>query len=206
MQDIRTQIQTTAFSPAALGAHPEDTRIALRAVEPKPVRVGLVPANAGQSCAGDAAYTGESVAGPDDQKTYSPTLSPTEGVQLLCIARADDLANAATVVFTVDATPPVRTPTLSVQDFGDVYAIEPIFSVPELSDFLVKVGAESSTDWDDAAGYGRCRRVPTKVGDAELPVKVCVIGFDLADNETAAGPGAAGPVNGLAGRGPRMGP
>ena len=105
------------------------------------------------------------------------------GFYVLCVAEPGSERFAASAIVQVDSTPPVRQPELSVNDAGDTLFVEPIFSVPELSDFVIKFGSPPVTDCADEEGYSRFRRIPVQVAVSELPVTVCVIGSDEAGNE-----------------------
>ena len=105
-----------------------------------------------------------------------------DGMYVYCVAAPDDVERAALAVIQVDSTPPQREPEVSVDDVGDGVRIEPIFSIPELSDFVVKIGPVGLTDCADDVGYVRYRRIPFTIDASELPAVVCVIGFDEAGN------------------------
>ena len=109
-----------------------------------------------------------------------------DGIYVFCVAEPGSERFAASAIVQVDSTPPVRQPALSVNDAGDTLFVEPIFSVPELSDFVIKFGSPPVTDCADEEGYSRFRRIPVQVAVSELPVTVCVIGSDEAGNEGRA--------------------
>jgi hypothetical protein len=111
-----------------------------------------------------------------------------EGSYVLCVVAGDSATvddtwqpvEWATMVHaTVDNTPPVLTPQLSVrsdQDGGFVF--EPIFAAPELADFRVKFGPADETDCADPDGFLIYRRIPFAIPAEEVPARVCVIGLD----------------------------
>ena len=122
---------------------------------------------------------------------FDVTLADEEGISLVCVAPVVDgdvqTAQAAYVVLTIDRTPPVAPIELS-QSGSDIdgYIVEPIFSTPELSDYRVLIGPAASTDCDVPLDeYGSYRRIPFRIEPTDLPVAVCVIGLDLAGNESA---------------------
>lgn len=89
----------------------------------------------------------------------------------------------------IDATPPVIDIELAVRsDLGADTWVEPLFSPPELSWFLVKVGLRESTDCATDDGYRIYRRVPIVVPADQQPAIVCVIGEDEAGNRSEPQP------------------
>jgi trypsin-like peptidase len=119
----------------------------------------------------------------DGTLTEDVTVDGDDGIYLFCVAEPDRERFASTAVVQVDGTPPVRTPELAVQRSDEQVRIEPIFSVPELSDFRVKIGTPDGTDCADEDGYVRYRRIPFALETGELPLLVCVIGSDEAGND-----------------------
>lgn len=121
---------------------------------------------------------------------YGEPLPDTEGTSLLCVAgvEADGslaLAQAGFARATTDLTPPVGPIELGRSgSTEDGYFAEPIFNPPDLIDFLLAYGPLAETDCADESQYFRYRRVPIIIDPGELPVKVCVIGFDSATNQT----------------------
>ncbi len=117
-------------------------------------------------------------------------LPDAEGTVLLCVAgaRADgslSLAQAGFARATTDLTPPGGPSELGRSGSSEEgYFAEPSFNPPDLSDFLLAYGPLDATDCADESQYFRYRRVPLMIEPSELPVKVCVIGFDNATNET----------------------
>lgn len=117
-----------------------------------------------------------------------------EGFYYLCVVAGNSptvdstwqsFANATVVLAHIDTTPPVIAPILSVQDFETEYYLEPIFRVPELVHYVLKLGPPATTDCDDPAGYFPYRRIALSIEkSSELPTKVCVIGYDEANNQT----------------------
>lgn len=157
--------------------------VPLLASRPTPVRVGLAPLTDAPVCLDPATYLDEATAGIG--AAYRVELPAREGHYLLCAAEPGREAEAATAVFEVDDTPPVRPPVLATAASGDGYRVEPLFSPPELVGYRVKIGPAATTDCGEPAGYVRYRRVAHPVPADALPARVCVIGADLAGNEAA---------------------
>lgn len=117
-----------------------------------------------------------------------------EGFYYLCVVAGNSptvdstwqaVANATVVFAHIDSTPPVIPPTLSVQEFENEYHIEPIFKIPELVHFILKFGPPDTTDCNDPAGYFPYRRIAVQIAKPDqIPAKVCVIGYDDANNPT----------------------
>ena len=114
-----------------------------------------------------------------------------EGSYVLCViagptpevdASWQSAANATAVRAEIDTTPPQIEPFVNILRLGDQISIEPVFVVPELSDFSVKVGPPDSTDCQSDVDYFLYRRVPIQVAAEDLPVVVCVVGRDMAGN------------------------
>lgn len=158
---VTLRVGQRTFTAAALGT-PGAVRVELVAHHPTPVRVGVARAVNRPVCSDPATYSGSAIATPAGTP-YPVSLTTSEGVYFLCVAAVGDLADAAVGVYSVDDTPPVRTPSLS--------ALATV-------DGLVKIGPEASTDCADV----RYRRVKIEVPASELPARVCVIGSDLAGN------------------------
>ncbi len=83
----------------------------------------------------------------------------------------------------VDTIPPQTRPLVVYVIFGNTITFEPIFEVPEHSDFEVAWGRQSETDCATAK-YVPYRRNPFHVSDRELPLKVCVKSIDHAGNRS----------------------
>lgn len=117
-----------------------------------------------------------------------------EGFYYLCLVAGNSptidatwqlLANATVVFAQIDITPPIIPPILSIQEFESEYLIEPIFKVPELIHYILKFGLPTTTDCNDPAGYLPYRRIPVSIEKStQIPAKVCVIGYDYANNAT----------------------
>ncbi|MGH2592769.1 MAG: trypsin-like serine peptidase [Anaerolineae bacterium] len=117
-----------------------------------------------------------------------------EGFYYLCLVAGDRPAVDvtwqpivdATVGFAhIDTTPPLIPPILSVQEFESEYLVEPIFKLPELVHYILKFGPPATTDCNDPAGYEPYRRFPVSLEKRnQVPAKLCVIGYDDANNPT----------------------
>lgn len=122
----------------------------------------------------------------DDVLGVDESVGDDEGVVVLCAAVVVDdeilVRTAGYAVMDVDDTPPDVEIRLSVNDFGGDLSVEPIFSPPELSSFMLKVGPAGSTDCDDEDDYRIYRRVAVPVPADEQPATMCVVGEDEAGN------------------------
>ncbi len=83
----------------------------------------------------------------------------------------------------VDKKAPTKEPSISVNDFDDSYRVSLNFSPPELGNYLYKIG-DLNADPNDMKGYVTYRRIPLNINKKDLPVKICVIGYDMAGNPT----------------------
>jgi V8-like Glu-specific endopeptidase len=68
-------------------------------------------------------------------------------------------------------------------DNGD-YRINPVFVYPELVQFKWKIGSLNSCNCFDDVDYQFYNRIPKFIYKKDLPVKICVMGFDLAANQS----------------------
>lgn len=128
-----------------------------------------------------------------DAPLINDPLPGEEGSYLLCVLAGESAApdetwqpaEWATVArVEVDNTPPALAPQLAFNgDPATGLFVEPLFAVPELSDFLVLVGPAEATDCADRDAYARYRRIPFPISPDQLPARVCVIGFDTPGNE-----------------------
>lgn len=84
----------------------------------------------------------------------------------------------------IDKTPPTMEPIIQVNEWEDEYVVSLGFVPPELSSYVFKVGVPEETDENDPQGYMIYRRVPFSIFKDELPMKICVIGYDNAGNAT----------------------
>ncbi len=152
-------------------------------------RTKVGPAGA-VDCAEDAGY-GQPVAMANSQLVTGPA-GPDDGSYLLCVVAGDTatvdeswqpVRHATAARIEIDSIAPTLKPALSVFDRGGTMSVEPIFVVPELVDFWIKVGPDDDT-CEDPDGYSRYRRVPLNVPADRLPATVCVIASDMAGNQS----------------------
>jgi hypothetical protein len=63
---------------------------------------------------------------------------------------------------------------------------EPVFKYPELVGFQYKFGSVANCDCDEQTGYQDYLRIPVFVNknDYQFPLKICIIGQDLAGNKS----------------------
>lgn len=93
--------------------------------------------------------------------------------------------NKNRLTFKMDFTPPDESLIkLDQSRSSDGFFVNPIFVYPELVGFLWKIEPLATCDCADPAGYYNYFRIPELVSLAELPVKICVIGSDLAGNQS----------------------
>ena len=122
--------------------------------------------------------------------TITDPAPDSEGFTIACVAGVKPdgslaLVKAGFAMAVTDNTPPVVPIELATGgNATDGYFTEPIFDVPELTNFRVKIGPKGSTDCASDTDYMPYRRVPYQVAPADLPVTICVIGSDEAGNES----------------------
>ncbi len=142
------------------------------------------------NCGEEAGYS-EPAAMANSQLVTGP-VGPEDGSYLLCVVAGDTetvddswqpVGQATVARIEIDSLPPTLKPTLSVFDRGGTLSVEPIFVVPELADFLIRVGPPGDS-CDGPDGYGRYRRVPLEIAADRLPATVCVIASDVAGNQS----------------------
>ena len=119
----------------------------------------------------------------------SAPLPAADGFYLLCAAApsADgnpNVGGAGYAVVEVDGTPPTAPIRLSTLVDPLNVRVEPIFSPPEYSGFLLKAGPQAATDCADPDGYAIYRRIPLTIAISDLPATLCVIGEDEAQNRS----------------------
>jgi len=115
-------------------------------------------------------------------------LPAVDGYYLVCAAAPGtggrpDTAGAGYAVVEVDGTPPTAPIKLSTLVGPEDVRVEPIFSPPEFSGFLLKAGPPAATDCTDPDGYAVYRRIPLTIAISDLPATLCVIGEDEAQNQ-----------------------
>lgn len=152
---------------------------------PRTISLKSGPLNS-TDCRDPAGYSGSYFSGELYEQEIT---SRQDGHWLLCAAGygADgkiDTRSAGFTTLEIDNTAPVRPMKLHVVRFEDALQFQPLFSPPELSSYLWKVGKPSETDCADRADYRVFIRIPRFADLTELPLKVCLIGSDEAGNES----------------------
>ncbi|HNS97612.1 MAG TPA: serine protease [Polyangiaceae bacterium] len=118
---------------------------------------------------------------------YEAEINASKGHVLFCATGKNSdgqlaLRQAGFAVVEIDTTAPVRPIQLTVTTDENGALYEPVFSLPELASFRIKHGPTDTIDCANPEGYRDYAVVPVRVPSAELPVRVCVIGADLAGN------------------------
>jgi hypothetical protein len=108
-----------------------------------------------------------------------PIDTSLEGVHQFCIIdEEDEEANKPNIVqILVDNTAPTEQPELSITP----WSFEPIFNVPEYSDYWLAWGDPEIIDCEEEK-YIQYTRIPIPIENT--PLKVCLYGFDLAGNKS----------------------
>lgn len=128
-----------------------------------------------------------------NQPTITDAVAEEEGFSLLCVLAGksealddtwQDPAYPTVAIVQIDTTPPQLAPQLSIRETPDFIDVGLIFSPPELSDYLYKFGPKDKTDCAVEDDYIRYRRIPLSIERADGPIRLCVIGFDNANNAT----------------------
>jgi hypothetical protein len=84
----------------------------------------------------------------------------------------------------VDRTPPRPPVELRIEEDRAGWRIEPGFMWPELSAFAWKAGIPERTDCLDPSGYAVYDEGPISLARTLAPTRLCVIGYDDANNPT----------------------
>lgn len=146
------------------------------------IRSGLASAD---SCA-DAAFFADAqevTVAAGKTRSIDVDLPETEGFQFACVTA--DGVDAAVLIFNVDTTPPTDGPKLSANRLGDGSAnIDPLCDNPEIVDIRWLTGPADSIDCADRDKYLPYFRQALMVSPEEMPFRLCVVGFDLAGNES----------------------
>ena len=129
-----------------------------------------------------------------DSATIDDAIPDEEGFYLLCVqagesTTVDDswqsLSHPTVAIAQIDVTPPQLEPQLAVQETPDFIDVSLVFQPPELSDYLFKFGPAETTGCAVEDDYLRYRRIPITIERSDGPIRLCVIGFDNANNATA---------------------
>ncbi len=116
-----------------------------------------------------------------------------EGFYLLCVQAGksvsidetwQNLAYPTVEIAQIDTTPPQLEPQLGIRETPDYFDVSLLFIPPELSDYLYKFGPPETTDCAIKDDYNRYRRISISLERGDGPIRLCVIGFDNADNAT----------------------
>ncbi len=128
-----------------------------------------------------------------ENPTIDDAIPTEEGFYLLCVLagaspRVDDTwqnPDYPTVISAqIDTTPPQLEPQLSIRELPEFYDVGLIFLPPELSDYRYKFGPPETTDCTVESDYERYRRIPLTLERGDGAIRLCVIGYDNADNPT----------------------
>jgi hypothetical protein len=84
----------------------------------------------------------------------------------------------------IDTTPPLISPRYIVYESAETFAIDPLFALPELTDYRYKLGKSGATNCHADEGYLPYLRFPVRINKADQPITFCLIGYDFADNAT----------------------
>ena len=159
-----------------LGSDGDQVSVAASAPAETVVATAVVPLTSVDAC-DDAVYDTPGIRLGPEPVLVPAAVPAEEGHYLLCLK-----GSTVRVALQRDLTPPVRTPEISTLPVGGGYRVRPLFSPPELSDYLVKLGPAATTDCGDNAGYRPFRRAPLAAAPRDLPATFCAIGLDLAGN------------------------
>lgn len=183
---------TTTANPGAPGA-PASWAVQLRPATPEQTWVRVAEGPAGAIDCHDPSAYGQPIPVPDDL-LLDPPLPTTDGSHLLCLlggtgpeATASWQAPAFPTVLRmeVDRVPPTGEIELSVRETPEGWLVEPIYRPPDLSWFDWKWGPPQTTDCGDPVGYAPYRRIPEMLLREDAPIRLCVVGYDDAQNASA---------------------
>ncbi|ALJ21327.1 trypsin-like serine peptidase [Microbacterium sp. No. 7] len=159
---------------------------------PGTVRTALVPLGDATACGDAATYAGADAqplpggegVGWGEGLVVEPVLPETEGRYALCAVQGENYAGAATIVFTVDRTPPVWPAGATVERIDDVVVVQPFVRSPELANSRYTWGPLGEADCDDTASFEGFRIVPLMIEATDLPATYCLYQTDSAGNPT----------------------
>jgi V8-like Glu-specific endopeptidase len=123
------------------------------------------------------------------EKELSIDFPTEEGLYILAIVYEEDFEHQDFLTFQIDGTRPNHENIkLSINKSDKGVSFEPIFNYPELVGYEYKFGAVSECNCEDLSNYLTYLRIPIFVSKSEykFPIKVCIIGSDLADNKSLA--------------------
>lgn len=128
-----------------------------------------------------------------DHPTIPDAIPDEEGFYLLCLLAGksktvdntwQNLSLPTVAIAQIDITQPQIAPQLSIRETPDSFHVSLVFLPPELSDYVYKIGPKENTDCTDDQNYIRYRRIPLGIERGDVPIRLCVIGFDNANNPT----------------------
>lgn len=128
-----------------------------------------------------------------DNSTIDDPVPDEEGFYLLCVLAGNsatvegswqDPAFPTVAIAEIDVTPPLIDPQLDIRESPEYFDVSLIFLPPELSDYQYKFGPAESTDCKTDTDYIRYRRLPITIERDDTPIRLCVIGYDNANNPT----------------------
>lgn len=178
--------------------------------EETPLSPSQPPLTWGTTLAGDLPYyrykTGEagvvdcrldegysSVFALAENPTIDDAIPSEEGFYLLCLLAGESPSIDTTwqnsdyptvLSAQIDTTPPQLEPQLNIRELPEFYDVALIFQPPELSDYRYKFGPPETIDCAVEDDYQRYRRIPLTLERGDGPIRLCVIGYDNADNPT----------------------
>ncbi len=157
-------------------------------------RTALIPLGDATGCADPASYAEQS-ARPLPQasdlgswdavgESERVELPETEGWFLFCGVAGEDYAGAASVLFSVDRTPPLFPAGVDIEDLGGgAVVLRPHLNPPELSNVRFAWGPLDQTDCA-TTDFQDFFIVPLTLEASDLPARYCIYGMDSAGNQT----------------------
>jgi hypothetical protein len=151
-------------------------------------RVATGPAGS-IDCRAEASY-GAPVELPDGLM-FDDSLPTSEGRHLACFLAGPTArvgpgwqsSGEPSVLNTwIDLTPPTGEIQLDVREDPNAWFVEPLFDPPEYSVFMWKWGAADATNCAEPGGYMPHRRIPAPLPREDAPTRLCVVGYDDANN------------------------
>ncbi len=131
---------------------------------------------------------------PENKSGFIPILAnqtqtkfPTkEGFYIISVLKNNRFDQMNYLTFKMDFTPPnLNLIELNQTQSAESTVINPVFVYPELTQFYWKYGAQATCNCEDNKDFEIYNRIPKNIAKAELPVKVCIKGVDLAGNTTS---------------------
>jgi hypothetical protein len=107
-----------------------------------------------------------------------------EGRYFFCVLGQTNPTRPAWHVLKVDMTPPLVEPRVVIRDTGTVWRAAVSYLPPELSLYRYKSGRPADTSCEDLEGYRTLLIGWVNLAKADAPHRLCLIGYDDADNPT----------------------